>query len=144
MFKHEKNDVYLNGMKIPIGVFQTLEPEYTYPKDLVVMFYDGKRRNYRTKTQNWTIEGAWLQGDRYLARIEEFSNLMEEKAKNDAVDPLESTVKAKYPKEEMPDVKLQQRDDIKPKRTKGVRSEGKRAPRGGNKHQRGAVGRSSE
>lgn len=144
MFKHEKNDVYLNGMKIPIGVFQVLEPEYTYPKDLVVMFYDGKRRNYRTKTQNWTIEGTWLQGDRYLARIEEFSNLMEEKAKNDTVDPLESTVKAKYPKEETPDVKLQQRDDIKPKRTKGVRSEGKRTPRGGNKHQRGAVGGSSE
>jgi hypothetical protein len=144
MFKHEKNDVYLNGMKIPVKVFQTLEPEYTYPKDLVVMFYDGKRRNYRTKTQNWTIEGTWLQGDRYLARIEEFSNLMEEKAKNDAIDPLESTVKAKYPKEEKPDVKLQQRDDIKPKRTKGVRSESKRAPRSGDKHQRGAVGRSSE
>jgi hypothetical protein len=141
MFKHEGDNIFLNGLKIPISVFKILEPSYASPSDLVVMFYDGKRRNYRTKTQSWNIAGSWRQGDRYLLRIEEYRKLMQQLT----LEPMAvATTKDKYPKEDSEDVKLQQRDDIKPKRTKGVRSEGKRAPRGGNKHQRGAVGGSSE
>ena len=141
MFKHEHDNIFLNGLKIPLKAFLTLEPCYKHPEDLIVMFYDGKKRNYRTKTQSWNVPGRWIEGDRYLMRVEEYSNLMQQMS-NEPVS--EVTVKAKYPMEDSQDVKLQQRDDIKPKRTSGIRSTGKRAPRGGNKHQRGTTGGSSE
>ena len=44
MFKHDKDIIFLNGLKIPLKVFKMLEPSYQYPKDLVVMFYDGNRK----------------------------------------------------------------------------------------------------
>lgn len=76
MFKHDKDNIYLNGFKIPLGLFRSLEPAYQYPNDLIVMFYDGNRRHYRTKNTSWTVVGVWQDGDRYLSRIDDFSRLL--------------------------------------------------------------------
>jgi hypothetical protein len=56
----------------------------------------------------------------------------------------ELDIKAKYPVEDTTNVDLQQFDDLKPSGIEGIRSQGKRSSRGGNKHSRGATGRSSE
>jgi hypothetical protein len=109
------------------------------------MFYDGERRHYRTKNNSWSIPGIWHDGERYLSRIKEFVDLFanvqtEEaalvedsvKAVQAAIASTEPDLKAKYPVEEQPNVELQQRDDIKPKRVKRVRSTSKRSPRTGN------------
>ncbi len=153
MFKHDKDIIFLNGLKIPLKVFKMLEPSYQYPKDLVVMFYDGNRKNYRTKHGSWSIAGNCPQCDRYLTRISEFSRLMSQIeienleiiAEVNAVRTLaELDIKAKYPLEDTTNVDLQQFDDLKPSGIEGIRSQGKRSSRGGNKHSRGATGRSSE
>jgi len=149
MFKHEGDNIYLNGFKIPLTQFKRLEPGYKFPNGLIVMFYDGTRRNYRTKDNSWTIPGTWSDGDRYIERVDEFTSLLKTAGDNDALlnkeveeavkravetieNDTESDVKAKYPVEESTNVELQQRDDIKPKRIKRVRSTSKRSPRTGN------------
>jgi hypothetical protein len=146
MFKHEGDSIFLNGFKIPLAQFKRLEPGYKSPNGLIVMFYDGVKRNYRTKDNSWTIPGSWADGDRYMERVDEFASLLkaaadeeaavnkevEEAVKNavqNANNDSEPDVKAKYPVEEPTNVELQQRDDIKPKRIKRVRSTGKRSPR---------------
>jgi hypothetical protein len=145
MFKQEGENVYLNGIEVPLSIFKRLEPTHKFPNDLIVMFYDGERRHYRTKNNSWSIPGIWHDGERYLSRIKEFVDLFanvqtEEaalvedsvKAVQAAIASTEPDLKAKYPVEEQPNVELQQRDDIKPKRVKRVRSTSKRTPRTGN------------
>jgi hypothetical protein len=145
MFKHEGDNIYLNSLKIPLNTFLRLEPAYRSPSGIIVMFYDGTRRNYRTKNNSWTIPGTWQDGDRYLSRVDEYKRLIDganadefalneevANAVKDVIAASESTEKAKYPVEEQPNVELQQRDDIKPKRVKRVRSTSKRSPRTGN------------
>ena len=140
MFKHEQDNIYLDGLKIPLSVFMRLEPSYQYPPNLIVMFYDGKRRHYRTQNNSWTINGAWEDGNRYLNRIDEFFVLLAqierekyeisaevEKARNQTQN--QSDIKAKYPEEVTPNVELQQRNDLNKSGTKRVRASGKRTPR---------------
>lgn len=151
MFKHEGNSIYLNGLKVPLDIFLRLEPSYSYPKDLVVMFYDGKIRNYRTAQRSWTLGGRWENGERYLNRVEEFAALVEEEEKLDreAIGAVKAAVtqaqKDKYPTEDKPNViKLHERDDQHKSGTEGVRSKGKRVSRPGGKRSGGATGGSSE
>jgi hypothetical protein len=140
MFKQEGENVYLNGIEVPLSIFKRLEPAHKFPNDLIVMFYDGERRHYRTKNNSWSIPGIWQDGERYLSRIKEFVDLFANvrtedaaliedsvKAVEAAIASTEPDLKAKYPLEEPTDVKLQQRDDIKPKRVKRVRSPSKRS-----------------
>lgn len=150
MFKHEGNTVYLNGLKVPVEIFLRLEPSYSYPKNLVVMFYDGKMRNYRTTERSWTIGGRWENGERYLNRREEFAALVEDDARLDreAVAAVKAAraqaQKDKYPTEGKPNVKLHARDDQHKSGTEGLRSKGKRVSRSGGKRSRGATGGSSK
>lgn len=151
MFKHEGNVISLDGLRVPIEIFMRLEPAYSYPKDIVVMFYDGERRNYRTANRGWSIYGKWDSGDRYLSRREEFAALLEEDARLDrdaaaAVKAARTQAqKDKYPTEGKPNViKLHERDDQHKSGTEGVRSKGKRVSRSGGKRGRGATGGSSE
>jgi hypothetical protein len=144
MFKHYGDSIYLDGMEIPLSTFMRLEPSYQYPSDLIVMFYDGKMRNFRTKHRSWTLNGAWAEGDRYLSRIGEFSRLLAmEKVENVAVaeavakakSDAESAALAKYPlKGEKPNVELHERTDLNKGGTEGVRSKGKRSSRSRDKH----------
>jgi hypothetical protein len=122
MFKHYGDTIYLDGMEVPISTFMRLEPSYQYPRDLIVMFYDGRRRNYRTKHRSWSISGTWVEGDRYLARIGDFSRLVAEERVEDvaaaeavakAKSAVESAASAKYPvKGDEPNVKLHQWTDL--------------------------------
>ena len=145
MFKHDKNEIFLDGFKVPLDIFMRLEPTYTYPNDLIVMFYDGNRRHYRTKHNSWTVVGKWEDGDRYLTRIDDFFRLLVEvtkenqevaaeveAARKESVS--EPDIKAKYPEEDTANVDLQQLADLKPSRIKRIRAQGKRPPRGGDKH----------
>jgi hypothetical protein len=139
MFKHDKDHIYLNGLKISLCLFKRLEPSYQYPNDLVVMFYDGNRRHYRTKHKSWTVVGKWEDGNRYLARIDDFSRLLAETfnenqevvaqveaAKKELTPELD--IKAKYPEEVPPNVELQQRTNFNKSGTKRVRTSRKRSP----------------
>lgn len=150
MFKHEGNTVYLNGLKVPVTIFLQLEPSYSYPSDIVVMFYDGARRHYRTKHRSWTLWGRWEDGERYLSRADEFASIMAQETSEMAdataqVSQLKTPpVKDKYPVEGIKDVKLHKRDDLDKSGTEGVRSKGKRVSRSRGKHSGGAVGGSSE
>lgn len=151
MFKHEGNFVYLNGLKISVELFRQLEPSYSYPNDIVVMFYDGARRHFRTKHRTWTLPGIWPEGDRYLSRVSEFSELMAREqselanASVDVSNARKRLVKAKYPMEEKPNViELHPRDDLNKSGTEGLRSKGKRVSRARGKRGRGTVGGSSE
>lgn len=145
MFKHDKNEIFLDGFKVPLDVFMQLEPSYTHPNDLILMFYDGNRRHYRTKHKSWTVIGKWEDGDRYISRIDEFFRLMVEITKDNqevAADVAAAKkdvmpkpdIKAKYPEEDTANVDLQQLADLKPSRIKRIRAQGKRSPRGGDKH----------
>jgi hypothetical protein len=143
MFRHDGNAVFLDGLRVPLEIFFRLEPAYQYPNDLVTMFYDGVRRHYRTHHRSWNVIGKWEDGDRYLGRISEFSrlvaednneNLEVEAAVEEAKRLAEPDIKAKYPEEDTPNVELQQRNDLKPKRTKRVRASGERSPRSGDQH----------
>lgn len=140
MFKHDKNEIFLDGFKVPLDIFMRLEPTYTYPNDLIVMFYDGNRRHYRTKHNSWTVVGKWEDGDRYLTRIDDFFRLLVEvtkenqevaaeveAARKESVS--EPDIKAKYPEEVTPNVELQQRTDFNESGTKRVRTTRKRSPR---------------
>ena len=131
MFKHTGNSIYLDGLEIPLSTFMRLEPSYQYPSDLVVMFYDGRMRNFRTKHRSWTLQGAWAEGDRYLSRIGEFSRLLAmERVEDIAVAKAVAAASAKYPvKGEKPNVELHERTDLNKGGTEGVRSKGKRSSR---------------
>jgi len=140
MFKHDKDNIYLNGLKVPLELFKRLEPAYQHPNDLIVMFYDGKRRHYRTESKSWTVVGLWEDGERYLSRIDDFFRLLVEVTKENqevAADVEEAKkesmpepdIKAKYPVEETPNVELQQRTDLNESGTKRVRTTRKRSPR---------------
>jgi len=143
MFKHEGDRIFLDGLQVPLNIFLVLEPTYQYPSQLAVMFYDGSRRHYRTRHGSWSVSGKWEDGDRYLSRISEFSRLVAEEnnenleveaAVEEAKRLAEPDIKAKYPEEDTPNVELQQRNDLKPKRTKRVRASGERSPRSGDQH----------
>jgi hypothetical protein len=140
MFKHDKDNIYLNGLKVPLELFKRLEPAYQHPNGLIVMFYDGKRRHYRTESKSWTVVGLWEDGERYLSRIDDFFRLLVEVTKENqqvAADVEaakkesmpEPDIKAKYPVEETPNVELQQRTDLNESGTKRVRTTRKRSPR---------------
>ena len=133
MFKQHKDKIFLDGMEVPLPVFSMLEPNYTHPSDLVVMFYDGERRHYRTKHRSWSIMGRWDEGERYLARKDDFARLMrgennESIAAEVQVAEVKSDLKAKYAEEET-DVELHKRTDLNEGGTKRVRSPSKRTPR---------------
>lgn len=133
MFKQHKDKIFLDGMEVPLPVFRMLEPNYTHPSDLVVMFYDGERRHYRTKHRSWSIMGRWDEGERYLARKDDFARLMrgennESIAAEVQVAEVKSDLKAKYAEEET-DVELHKRTDLNEGGTKRVRSPSKRTPR---------------
>ena len=134
MFKQHKDKIFLDGMEVPLPLFMVIEPNYSYPSDLVVMFYDGEQRNYRTKHRSWSINGRWEEGDRYLARKDDFARLMrgennESIAAEMQVAEVKSDLQAKYAEEEKTDVKLHKRTDLNEGGTKRVRSPSKRAPR---------------
>lgn len=134
MFKQHKETIFLDGMEVPLPLFRMLEPNYTHPSDLIVMFYDGERRHYRTKHRSWSIMGRWDEGDRYLSRKDDFARLMrgennESIAAEMQVAEVKSDLKAKYAEEEKTDVELHKRTDLDKGGTKRVRSPSKRAPR---------------
>jgi len=134
MFKQHNDKIFLDGMEVPLPLFRMLEPNYTHPSDLIVMFYDGERRHYRTKHRSWSIMGRWEDGERYLARKEDFARLMrgennESIAAEMQVAEVKSDLKAKYAEEEKTDVELHKRTDLDKGGTKRVRSPSKRAPR---------------
>jgi hypothetical protein len=150
MFKHENGTIHLNGMRIPLETFRKLEPAYAQPDDIVVMFYDGVRRHYRTKHRSWTVWGKWDEGERYLQRASDFASLLAEENREtaDAIQEVKRAkaraVKDKYPVEGNKNVELHARDDLNKGGTKGIRSKGKRTSRNRGKHSGGATGRSSE
>lgn len=134
MFKQHKDKIFLDGMEVPLPLFRMLEPNYTHPSDLIVMFYDGERRHYRTKHRSWSINGRWEEGERYLARKEDFAQLVrgennESIAAEVQVAEVKSDLKAKYAEEEKTDVELHKRTDLDKGGTKRVRSPSKRTPR---------------
>lgn len=134
MFKQHKETIFLDGMGIPLPLFMVLEPNYSHPSDLIVMFYDGERRHYRTKHRSWSIMGRWEEGERYLARKDDFARLVrgennESIAAEVQVAEVKSDLKAKYAEEEKTDVELHKRTDLDKGGTKRVRSPSKRTPR---------------
>jgi hypothetical protein len=134
MFKQHKDKVFLDGMEIPLALFKVLEPNYSCPSDIIVMFYDGERRHYRTKNRSWSIMGAWDEGERYLSRKDEFARLVrgennETVAAEVEVANVKSDLKAKYAEEDKTDVELHKRTDLDKGGTKRVRPPSKRTPR---------------
>lgn len=147
MFKHYKDKVFIDGEEIPLRYFLILEPAYSYPKDLIVMFYDGKRRNYRTEHGSWSIMGRWSEGERYVARKADFVRFVAEDRAEDlyamqrvmdtrteSVSAPVETPEAKYATEVRTDVELHERVDLVEGGTEGVRAPRKRTSRRRDKH----------
>jgi hypothetical protein len=133
MFIHAGDTITIDGFKIPLDLFMRLEPTYTYPSNLKILRYDGVCRQYKAGDRNWTIEGKWEQGDRYVSRLKDFKQLLaQERAERQALEA--EVAKAKYPLEEPVNVQLQQRDDLNAGGTEGVRPKSKRAPRRRSEH----------
>lgn len=76
-FRHDGENIIMGGLTIPLSLFLVLEPGYKYPNDLLIMIYDGKSRNYRTKNGSWVVPGRWEEGERYILRLSDFSKLLQ-------------------------------------------------------------------
>lgn len=133
MFIHAGDIITIDGFKIPLDLFKRLEPSYTHPSNLKILRYDGSCRHYKADDRNWVIEGKWEQGDRYVARLKDFKQLvMQERAEQQALEA--EVALAKYPLEEPVNVELHKRDDLNEGGTEGVRPKSKRAPRRRSEH----------
>jgi hypothetical protein len=74
-FKHIGNKIYIDGLMIPVGVFQILEPSYKQQDSMEALTYDGKTLNVRINGTTTTVSGKWSDGERYISRKKDFMTL---------------------------------------------------------------------
>lgn len=92
-FKHIGNSIFIDGMEVPLNVFTILEPSYSQPSDFQMLTYDGENLRIRTGSVTNTISGRWADGDRFIARKNDFQTLVgliekEDRDVADTVDPI--------------------------------------------------------
>jgi len=105
IFKHIGNSVFIDGVQIPLNVFQILEPSYKAQESMEVLTYDGKTLRVRTAGTTTTVSGKWVEGERYISRKKDFETLLrlvqqEEEQTASEVDPLRDPIgcrKNEYP-----------------------------------------------
>jgi hypothetical protein len=96
-FKHIGNTVFVDGLEVPLSVFNILEPEYIQQSALEVLTYDGQALRVRIDGATTTLSGKWEDGERYISRKKDFETLLrlvnkEEKETADTVDPIRDPV----------------------------------------------------
>jgi hypothetical protein len=74
----ESGEFLINGKLINRKAFLMLEPGYSEPVDTVYVKYESGVDAYRlikTKTKQYKIIGEWIDGDRYIKRVNELKKL---------------------------------------------------------------------
>jgi len=104
-FKHIGKTIHIDGLAVPVSVFQILEPSYKQQDSLEALTYDGKVLNVRISGKTTSVSGKWADGERYISRKKDFEKLIslvnkEDKEVADTVDPIRDPVgcrKSAYP-----------------------------------------------
>ena len=77
LFKHIGDRIQIDEVELPITLFKVLEPEYRPHPDLEILIYKDGVLTTRLKGKTSTFGGgAWKEGDRYIARKQDFVNLL--------------------------------------------------------------------
>jgi len=71
--RNELGDIVIDGTVIPRSVFCSLEPSYTEIENLRSLSYTkGGPRSIVTDTKQYSIDGIWESGERYLSRYKDY------------------------------------------------------------------------
>ena len=82
-FRHLPEGVIeIDGEKFDLDLFLEVEPEYTFPDDMRLREYDGRRHIIYLKDNQIQGELPWKDGDRYLTRIADL-NLLQKTIEDD-------------------------------------------------------------
>lgn len=76
-FKHIGSKIFVNGLEVPLSVFNILEPSYKQSKTFEALTYDGLCLRVRTSGITSTLSGNWADGDRFISRKKDFENLLQ-------------------------------------------------------------------
>ena len=92
-FKHIGDTVFVNGLEVPMNIFNILEPAYTQQSTFEALTYDGSCLRVRINGITSTISGKWADGDRFVSRRKDFESLLrlirkEDQEVADTVDPV--------------------------------------------------------
>lgn len=72
-FHHPDNIIYLENLQLPLDFFLTLEPNYSLPPGATHQEYKpGEYRRLFNSDSQWGMNTEWLEGDRYLSKVEEY------------------------------------------------------------------------
>lgn len=74
-FKHINDMVFIDDLQIPISLFLVLEPSYKTPNGFEMLVYKNGVLTVRSNGITTTVSG-WSQGDRYIARKNDFGVLV--------------------------------------------------------------------
>ena len=66
----------IGSVSVSRSLFFALEPSYSEIEDLTFLRYDGESRQIVTKNKQYTIQGSWDSGNRYIARQKDFADAM--------------------------------------------------------------------
>lgn len=82
-FKHVGDTITIDDLEISVALFKILEPNYRPHPDLEMLVYKDGTLTTRMAGKTSTY-GNWPEGDRYLARKEDFRVLLQLTQKEDA------------------------------------------------------------
>jgi hypothetical protein len=74
----ESGNFVINGKPITRKAFLMLEPSYSEPVGAIYIRYENSESPYRlirTEEKQYKISGSWIEGDRYISRMNELSKL---------------------------------------------------------------------
>ena len=74
MFRHHPDQIiYINDLQIPLDFFKQLEPNYLLPAEILSKEYlPNKYHKLFNEFGQWPGEMPWIEGDRYIDKVEEY------------------------------------------------------------------------
>jgi hypothetical protein len=75
-FKHENDKIIINDIQIDFEIFLQLEPDYQKPsKAISVTYIPDQTHTWSDGIETFVIGRKWIEGDRYISRLDEFLKL---------------------------------------------------------------------
>jgi hypothetical protein len=76
-FRHLPDGIIeINDEQFDLELFVEVEPDYSLPEGATSRFYDGSRHIIYSENNQILGESPWIDGDRYLTRIEDLNLLI--------------------------------------------------------------------
>jgi len=86
-FIHNGNKIVINGESFDYKIFSLLEPEYTLSEGEVGRVYEQGKRHYTTTGKRQIPQLLnWMDGDRYIARVNDLKMLIQDKEFEEEVE----------------------------------------------------------